>query len=127
MEIKRSQNVSFNGTVKFAKQSDAENKLLRPLINHLKHHCNGEFRISYNKDLYIGVSTTYEGTAKGINVVSGKPTDKHIYQIIGWSNGINHWRKSLKDKKSQTLTDIPPREKSIGILKKMTERFLHRN
>lgn len=50
MKIQNNENVSFKGIVKFTKQADAENPVIRPLVNYLKHHCGGK---SVEHELYM--------------------------------------------------------------------------
>jgi len=129
MDIKRTQNVNFTGTVILKKQALAENPVLRPLIKHLKNHCGGKdikHIIKVDK-LCISVASSYTPQKpvnghykflKSFDIVSGESdpsiTKENVNQMIDWSKEIPSWVKNIKNlERAQAKTPSLPNTKSI--------------
>jgi len=117
--------VGFGGTVHFVNLSrnknvnsmePLNNKVLRPLIHQLKHHCGGKdvFHTINIGDIQIGVSSSYRPNKKigkidafvsEYSIVGGNPiTEKNVNDLIKWSAGIKKWRSGIKNlEKIQTF------------------------
>lgn len=104
MEIKKTQNINFKGTLKFARQADAQNALLRFPINYLKYHCgakNVEHQITLNEaSNYLMVYTDYVPELSVCGVSSFRFLKKldlcSNKQFIEQAREINKWLKRMK-------------------------------
>ena len=129
MDIKRTQNVNFTGTVILKKQALAENPLLRPLIKHLKNHCGGKdiTHIIKADELCLSVMSSYKPQKpvnghykflKSFDIVSCESdpsiTKKNVNQMIDWSKEIPSWAKNIKNmERAQAKMSSPKNTKSI--------------
>lgn len=106
MNIQKIQGTSFTGTVNLTQQADAKNPLIRPLINHLKHHCGSKkvnHRIFFEVNAgdgpdIIAVSSTYKGNSKFSRLKAeflSKINSEPIKDLIEWANGTKKWEKEI--------------------------------
>jgi len=145
MQIQNNQNINFKGAkVKFSKQADAENPILRPLVNYLKHNCGGnsvQHHIQIN-DIQLGVDSSYKPIttlgdidkfSKSFGIVGDNPvTKENVQKVIAELKETTSWYRNIKKmEKAQaanakieaTDTQIVPQEKKSFLDKILTFFF----
>lgn len=104
MNINKTKNVSFGANIKFVRQADAENKLVKFPINYLKHHCGGK-NVEHNAELSkdgLGLMIFSNYAPKNNKEVSGFGFMKRVdisstkEQILEQLNEIKKWVKKTK-------------------------------
>lgn len=113
MNIAKTQNVAFNGTVHLEGQAKSNDPILRPLIHHLKYNCGSKDIHHYIKvcdaDDFIQLKSVYHSKTKRVGgfciiLDSGKKkTADYVKELIRKTDSLSLIYKIFKNEEGKII------------------------